>query len=284
MDKIQDAYIEMYNKLILEQLHPELQNVIDDDRDSDMGHTIFPAVTKKIREIAARGEDTGLQDGKPKKGSSRAVFFPKEPKKTLIDNKETHVPTAVKIAMPGKLDKYHGETTLLGQDQNIIEGDHGLTYHSVLRQNMDSNQYKTNHEGVLAPVFDRHVEGHHLEMGRVEKYTSKDLANHTKTKEFPRGITHKQLQDTLIYEHNSAHGGSKYEDPEHEKLRDHPYVDSMINMMHDASMHPGDLVPRNMGTWVHPHTGHRYPVVIDYGFSNNIAKKYAKARRNASGY
>ena len=237
-------------------------------------------MSKKISDLGKQGIDSGIEDGKPKKGSSRAVYFPKDHKEITVDGTKTKTPTAIKIAFEGQLDKHHGEDTLLGQDQNRLESDHHINRnYSVLSYDHEGH-YKTSHHGVLAPVFDSHSEGHHLEMGRVEKYNAKDLANHTKNEDFPKGLTHHQIIDSMEHEHRSAHGQHSYEPKDHDKIVEHPYVSNMISMMHDSGMHPGDLAPRNMGIYVHPVTGHRHPVIIDYGFSNDIAKKYRKARHN----
>jgi tRNA A-37 threonylcarbamoyl transferase component Bud32 len=275
IDSIAQAYI----NIITEELHPELQNVIDTH---DNPKTKLLAVTAHIRGMIKAGRDTGLEDSKPKKGSSRAVFFPKEKKQFTLDGKPAESHTAVKIAFPGKLDKYHGEDTLLGEDQNrkeadwFVNGHHGVIHHT-------DQGMKTNHEGVLAPVFDSHPEHHHLEMGRVEKFNAKDLANHTKNRDFPKGLNLDQIKNAMLHEHALAHGGRSYQsstdENQHQKLVEHPYVSNMIDMMHNSDMHPGDISPRNMGIYVHPHSGHRYPVMTDWGFGNDIAKKYAKARK-----
>ena len=58
-----------------EELHKEIQGILNEpenDRESypraKLAQDKFNRVTKKVRELSKRGEDTGLQDGKPKKG------------------------------------------------------------------------------------------------------------------------------------------------------------------------------------------------------------------------
>lgn len=286
MANVYEAYLGMYaQNLLIEAIHPDIQAHLDSDTPAKWK---FKNVASAITKLNRVGQDTGLEDSKPKKGSSRAVYFPKEERKIVVDGHETSSPTAVKIAFEGQLDKHHGEDTLLGEDQNRLEADHFIRdQHSILRQNHDGS-YSTNKHGVLAPVFDSHPEGHHLEMGRVEPYNAKDLANHTKNADFPKGLTHKQITDAMMREHETAHGTpgvnfnyTKNESILHEKVTQHPHVEAMIDMMHNSGMHPGDLNPRNMGIYVHPVTKERHPVIIDYGFSNDIARKYTKARRNS---
>lgn len=279
---IQNAYIAMYgkNEILSEAVHEAIQSIMDSD--NIPASNKLAAISKKAKELISSGTDTGLESDKPKKGSSRAVFFPREHKEITVDGVKTKTPTAVKIAFPGKLDKYHGEDTTLGEDQNAAESDHHInnTY-GVLRKT-GQNEYTTNEHPILAPVLSTHSEHHYLEMGKVEKYNSKDLAEATKNKEFPKGLKHDEITTAMRYHHDQAHGQrpmlNGYDDDHLEKVSDHPWVSKAISMMHDSGMHPGDLRPANMGIYTHPVTGKKHPVVIDYGFSNQIAQKYNKAR------
>lgn len=272
----EDVTYEYGLPILSEAIHSEIQGILDSQQipPSDK----LSLVTQNARNLIKQGQDTGLDSDKPKKGSSRAVFFPSEHKKIILDGQETYVPTAVKIAFPGILDKHTGSRMLLGEHQNMIEGHvDNSGFHSVLRK-VGQNEYVTNHDGVLAPIFSAHPDGHYLEMGRCEKYMASDVRNHTKKDGFKAGLSHQQIQNHMLIEHHAAHGASYGQSDLNDAISNHPHVESMVNMMHDYSMHPADLRTPNMGTWVHPHTGHRYPVVIDYGFSNEIAKLYRNAR------
>ena len=282
---IQDAYMMMYGKseILSEAVHEAIQSIMD----SDVIHAKnkLAAVSKKAKELIKSGEDTGMESDKPKRGSSRAVFFPRDHKEITVDGVKTKTPTAVKIAFPGLLDKYHGEETTLGEDQNRIESDGYINKsYGVLRHNPHTDTYHSNENPILAPVFSTHPEHHHLEMGRVEKYNAKDLAESTKNKDFPKGLKHDEITTAMRYHHDQAHGQhpllNGYSNDHLEKVSDHPWVENAISMMHDSGMHPGDLRPANMGIYTHPVTGKKHPVVIDFGFSNDIAKKYNKARNN----
>lgn len=284
LKQLQEAYISMYTDIIAEEIHPELQKVLDQETDPRFKLTQF---TKQVRQHIKNGVDTGLENDKPLKGQSRAVFFPKEEKEIHIDGKPTKLPTAVKIAFHGQLDKYHGEDTSLGEDQNESESNRWVNNsYGVLRHTPEKGQNHYTHkpDGILAPVFDTHHENHYLEMGRVSKFNTKDFREATKTKDFPKGISHDDLVSVLEYHHDMANGRKPNmfgKTEEHmEKLSEHPYVDTAISMMHDTGLHPGDVSPRNMGIWHHPITGTKHPVMIDWGFTNDISKKYGKAREN----
>lgn len=285
-DLIQEAYENMYGKSVIltEAVHAAIQSIMDS---SDIHpREKLNTVAKKVRELIKSGEETGLESDKPKKGSSRAVFFPTEHKELTIDGVKTSSPTAVKIAFPGVLDKFHSEPTIMGEDQNAIEADNYINkQYGILSRNNVTGEYKTNQDGILAPVFSTHPENHHLEMGRVEKFNTKDFTEATKHPDYPKGIKPTEFKEALEYQHNMAHGQKhysehNYSDAHLEHISNHPLVQNAIDMMHDTGMHPGDVSPRNMGIYVHPVTGKRHPAIIDWGFSNRIAKKYTEARKN----
>jgi hypothetical protein len=288
---IQEAYTKMYasNIIISEEVHKDIQSIMDDSNVPVSSK--LSKVTSKVKSLIAGGHDTGLESDKPKNGSSRAVFFPKEHKEISVDGKKTKTPTAVKIAFHGTLDKHHGEDTSLGQDQNEKESDHYInSNYGILRE--DSHRkgeyHSSDHEsgGVLAPVFSTHPDHHYLEMGKVDKPDSKSISEATKTKEFPKGLKHDEIQDAMMHEHAQAHGQkhySKYSEDHLDHVKEHPWVDHAISMMHASSMHPGDLRKANMGIYTHPVTGKKHLAIIDYGYSNEIAKKYSNARRKMGG-
>lgn len=273
--------------VINEEIHDEIKNIIHSDTMSSKykNHQI----AKTARDLLAKGVDSGLEDSKPKKGSSRAVYFPSEPKKIILDGKEAHMPTALKIAFPGKLDPYTGNHELLGEMQNRVEADRfARDHYGIIRQD-DNGHFETNHDrGILAPVVSAHGDDgndkhHWIEMGKISKIGSGDFRRLTKTSEFPKGISHQEFYDAVNREHSHAHGGSHYSeyDDEHlDKVVDHPLVEKAINVSYDTGMHPGDLHKTNLGIWKHPHTGEEHIVISDYGFSKDIAKEYTNARRN----
>lgn len=268
-----------------EGLHQAIVNVLNSET--------IPAsrknteIARNVRNLIKAGEDTGLEDAKPKKGSSRAVYFPSEHKKVTIDGIETHMPTAMKVAFPGILDKHHGETTLLGEDQNEVESD-GYARHSygILRKHSD-NTFSTNHEGVFAPVVDAHSDyesdkHHWVEFGKISSPKAAEFKELTKTEDFPKGISHKEFYSAVNDDYARANGGhwhSDFSDDHIEKLRDHPFVDRVLNATYNTGMHPADLHLGNMGVWEHPVTKEKHLVISDYGYRTDIAKKYGKARR-----
>lgn len=263
--------------LVVEELHPDLHKILNDD--SPIHHKLrqFSAmVRKKIK----GGEETGLESSKPKKGSSRAVFFPKDPHNVHIDGKPAQVHTVVKVAFPGHLDKWNHSGMLLGEHQNMTESDHlAQQSYGVLRHDGENN-YKTNHDGVLPPLFDSHPENHFIHIGRVRPLRVNEFKELTKTPEFPNGITHDEMYHTLMHHHEQAHGRNYYQRPKNEAaLSEHPLIRNMLDFVQTMGQHPGDYDKRNMGVFDHPH-GSRHIVISDYGFSHAVAHEYQQARKN----
>lgn len=270
---------------ITEELHAAINSVLNSDIISSHGKNNM--IAKTARRLIEAGEDTGLEDSKPKKGSSRAVYFPKDKKQLHIDGHPTEMHTVVKVAFPGTLDKHTGHSQLLGEMQNEVEADHFSRQHYGLLRKDSQGKYTTNHSGIFAPVVAAHGddgEGNHhwLEMGRVTPLKSGDFKRLTKTPEFPKGISHQEFFDAVNRNHAEAHGMNHISmtgQERHDEVVNHPLVESAINATLDTGMHPGDLVRRNMGVWVHPHTGKEHVVISDYGFTDEIGKAYTNARR-----
>lgn len=269
---------------LTEELHHAIRGWLDGSQDN--AANLHNKVTANIRTIAKRGEDTGLEDGKPKKGSSRAVYFPKEPHKTVVDGKEVQIPSALKIAYEGTLDKHRerGES-LLGEHQNAQENSYHAREYGVLKPVSGDNHrhsFETNPHGVFVPVLDHHDDHHWYLHGRVDKLGAGDFQSLTKTKEFPKGISHKDFYDAVNLHHDDAHGTSRISGDQEAHLRNiqtHPFVENVTDAMFSTGMHPGDLTKSNMGVWNHPITGQKHLVVSDYGYSNEVPKLYQKLRQ-----
>ena len=262
-------------------LHPDIQKHLQNE--NIYAPHVLNAVTNAARTLIKSGHETGLSDAKPKKGSSRAVFFPNQPHKIKLDGKDTDVHSVIKIAFPGHLDKHNDSGTLLGQHQNHVEHDwFAQSQWGVLRHNSDDGSYSTNHErGILAPVFNGHHDDHWLHMGRVRPAKAADWKELTKTKDFPKGITHNDMYHTLTHDYYQAHGMNYHFKPkEYDKLQEHPLIQNMSDFVSTMGQHPGDFHKGNMGVFEHPHGG-KHLVISDYGFSSEVHKLYNNARKKA---
>jgi hypothetical protein len=175
--------------MLTEAVHEQIQAIMDNEN----YHPNYKLnmVVKTARKLIADNQPTGFESDKPKKGSSRAVFFPTEPKKIKLDGQEVEQSTAVKIAFMGEIDKKGRQSgePLLGELQNRVENDWFANQHfGIIRQKEGSTEYETNHEdGILAPVLSAHPNNHHLEMVRANKISDKHFRDATKNKDFPRG-------------------------------------------------------------------------------------------------
>lgn len=282
-----DAPYEYGLPILSEEIHHAIKEILDSS--ATPVDNKLAMIAKEARRLIKEGRPTGFENDKPLKGSSRAVFFPTDHKLIELDGQRIHVPTAVKIAFPGQLDKHTGHNMLLGEMQNYNESttDHAVIRpihgHTNIRVAGQGPKFETNPDGVTAPILSTHPDMHYLEMGRADKFNAKDLREYTKHPDFKKGVSHQEIKKAMEYHHAIANGQhlSYYQDRDselHEKISEHPHVMNMLNAMHNMGMHPADLTPRNMGIWTHPLTGTRHPVMIDYGFSTELGKMYQKAR------
>jgi len=273
-----------YGKLT-EELHKELQGVLDEPEGSrdtpyhKLHQKKLNNFTKKVKELHSRGESTGLEDDKPKKGSSRAVFFPDEHKHIIIDGHPAAQKTAVKVAFAGDLDKHTGDSHLLGEHQNAVESDHFTNHRYSMLSHEGGHHYTYNPHGVVAPVLDHHDDHHWLEMAHADKLTAKKFTELTKTDTHPKGLKFEHFHEALMNDHHAAHGHHSGSD-DHDHLRTHPLYENTQDFIQTTGNHPGDLRLQNMGVWKHPVTGKEHPVIRDFGYSHEIDKLYTKARKN----
>lgn len=274
------SYSQFIRSLLIEAIHRELQEILDSP-ESDISSTKkYTRITKKIRELSNRGEDIGLENSRSKKGSSRAVFFPKDGRKIILEGHETEVPTAVKIAFPGQWDgrqyRNHGDQ-LLGEMQNGAENNwYKQKEHAVIYE--EDGKYYRNPEGVLPPVFRGHNEDHWLEMAKCRDLRDGEFSELTKNADFPNGLKFEQFRNALMWIHHD-HGAIKNTYPKPDaKLMNHPLVANNETFIKDTGFHPGDVVHDNLGVFEDPVTGARSIVHRDYGFSNEVQREYAERR------
>lgn len=259
-----------------EELHTELKDILDSESSPRVKHGM---ITKKIRALIKDNKDTGLVDDKPKKGSSRAVYFPKEEKSISIDGVKTSMPTAVKIAFSGVLDKYRSGEPMLGELQNSKESGYHNDHFSVLRREGDSKNHIYNEDGVLAPVVDHSNDDSWLEMGKVSPLTTSKFKQLTKTDDMPKGMNFNDFQRHLVNEHEQSRGRRPYWSvDDEERVSNHPLTENVKNFMFDTGTDPRDLHKGNLGIWKHPITGKEHVVISDYGYDDETDKAYNDAR------
>jgi hypothetical protein len=230
------------------------------------------------------GADTGLQDSKPKKGSSRAVYFPTEPANVTIDGTQTTMPHVMKVAFHGALDSHTPDKTehgLLGESQNSHEVGASHDY-ATLKKNPDGS-FRHNPEGFLPPLLSSSDKHEYISVGRVEPLKTGDFRSLTKNEEFPKGISHQEFFDAVNKHWQESNGQRHYSSISEEKLEhvsEHPLVNRAIDFSLGTDTHPDDFNKRNLGVWAHPVTGEKHIVASDAGFSRFVAKRYQDARKN----
>jgi hypothetical protein len=281
LEQFLESNREILSNALVEEIHPDIISAAG----GSYGRTRLNNVAAKARTLLKQGVETGLVDGKPKKGSSRAVLFAKDAMDVKIDRIHTKVPHVLKIAFHGQLDSHTTDNQgLLGESQNAHEDD-ASHHHSILRR-VGHNEFHTNTEtGFLLPLLDHHEDHHWISVGKVDPIGAGDFRNLTKTKEFPKGISHKEFYDSVNYHHRQSNGGvyiGVTSNERNEELFAHPLVERAINFSLDTGTHPGDFNKANLGIWRHPLTGEGHIVASDAGFSEHVARRYMKARENQS--
>ena len=284
-DQIAEAYKTLYesaiDSIITEEIHPLIKQTLNAGYNK---HHRYNLITKTVRELVKSGVDTGLTDDKPKKGSSRAVMFVKEPLKAKIDGVDAEIPHVLKIAFRGNLDRYSEHENLLGELQNQHEI--GSRDYSVIHQ-VGDNEYRTNPNGFLPPILDFHEDGHWMSVGKISPVKSPEFKKITKTDDFKKGITPEEFRVGLLHHVSQAHGKKtpswmlgNISEERATQLIDHPLVQRAVDFCLETDTNPHDFGNRNLGIWEHPVTGEKHIVASDAGFSNDVMKTYQKAFKN----
>jgi hypothetical protein len=276
------------DNVIVENLHPELQNVIHGGASNKAKQT---QLANKIKDLTSRGETTGIEGNMPK-GSSRAYLQHAEPENIIVDKKIVPMKVGTKVAIRSVLDKYHDhkkhDGLHLGAMQNQAEGgDHWTNDNYRVLTHTGNGHFKTNTEqGIFPPLIDHDDRDHQwTKVCHARDVKAADWKRLTKTKEFPKGMSHKDFYQTLNRFHNRNlgkhwHTGTSQE--EHmDKVEQHPLIQKFIDYHANTGHSPADYIQqKNLGVWKHPVTGEEHIVARDHGFNNEVEGAYRDARRN----
>jgi hypothetical protein len=280
LNEFLEANRDILDGVLVEEVHPQIEAAAQ----GAYTPSRLANVSKTIRNLLKTGADTGLQDSKPKKGSSRAVYFPTEPANVTIDGTQTTIPHVMKVAFHGALDSHTPDKTehgLLGESQNRHEVGASNDY-ATLKKNPDGS-FRHNPEGFLPPLLSSSDKHEYISVGRVEPLKSGDFRSLTKNEEFPKGISHQEFFDAVNKHWQESNGQRHYSSISEEKLEhvsEHPLVNRAIDFSLGTDTHPGDFNKRNLGVWTHPVTGEKQIVASDAGFSRFVAQRYQNARKN----
>lgn len=274
------------DNLIVENLHPELRDIVSSPNESRVSKQ--SRIAKKIKDLTDRGESTGIEGNMPK-GSSRAYLKHKEKTPVSIDGRETTMETGTKVAIRGNLDKHHDkslhEGLSLGALQNKVEHDDWFTNKHRVLVDRDRGGFKTNEDGIFPPLLDKHENHEWSHVGHARDIKAGEFRKLTKNDTHPSGISHKDFVSALIRSYNRQSGRHWSGSPEEEKhmhhVSEHPLVDSFITYHSNTGSPPHDYQQlKNLGIWKHPITNKEYIVARDHGFDSTTQKAYGEAFRN----
>lgn len=279
---------EFLEAIIYEELHPEIKTIAMAPSPLRKKQD---AISKKIRELTARGESTGIEGNMPK-GSSRAYLKHSEPENVTVDGTATTMPTGIKIAIRSRLDKYHNPMQhygmALGNLQNMVEnGDHLINQRYRTLTKGDDGQYTTNPNGIFPPIVDHDYDNNEWShVGHADDITKRKFRELTVHPDYPKGISHQEFVDALNRRHLMNDGryweGTEDQENHLDWISSHPLVQKFMDYHDMYAAPPGDYHQiKNLGVWTHPVTGKQRIVARDSGFSADVQKAYADARRKS---
>lgn len=281
------SYKEFIKGIILEELHPELQEIIKSPESNKSKKDIL---AKKIKSLSQRGEKTGIEGNMPH-GSSRAYLQHEDPENIILDGKPTKVKSGIKVAIKSSLDDYHdrGEFgSSLGSMQNEVEGGDHLVNRvfRILTHDHTTNEFHSNKDGgIFPPLFDHDYENHEWShVGHVNDVSKKAFKNLTKVATHPEGISHDDFNDALeratLRERGKYWKGTKEQEKKIDHIESHPLVERFKDY-HLATGNPSTDYRqiKNMGVFNHP-DGAQHIVARDHGFGEEVSNSYRKAMQN----
>lgn len=217
-------------------------------------------------------------------GSSRHYWEMPTEKNIILDGKKTKIKHGIKLAVKSELDDYH-DKEMFGKLQNKEEYKDVYDKHRILVKDKTGN-YHTNTNGILAPIFNSHHDGSILNVGHAVPMTN----NKTEFNEIIKNQTPKTFKkrkpdiDDVIYAvkdvFNKKEDADLMDDYSKHVLQHHPFAKLLHGLLSTTKMSPNDLHAKNFGTFIHPITHEKYPVVLDYGATNETMDLYTRAEKN----
>lgn len=276
-------------EIIVESLHPELQNIVSSTNSSKRKQTLL---TNKIKELTSKGEKTGVE-GKMPQGSSRAYLPHEQEHELIIDGKKRKIKTGTKVAIKASLDNHHDKKKYggsLGNLQNEAEGGDyykNKRYRILSEDDNKPNHYHTNKDsGIFPPLIDHDYEHHEWShVGHINNVSKKEFKEITKTKSHPQGISHEDFVDTLVRQHDRDHGkhwkGSDTKEKHLDHIEKHPLTRKFMEYHSEYGDSPHDYRQiKNLGVFNHPN-GSKHIVARDHGFNSETERAYREARSHS---
>ena len=109
------SFKDFMNNIVLESLHPELQDVVNS---ANTRKTKQSQIAAKIKELTSRGESTGIEGNMPK-GSSRAYMKHAEPHNIEVDGTPATMRTGTKVAIKSPIEHFHSIHPLSKEDKEM---------------------------------------------------------------------------------------------------------------------------------------------------------------------
>lgn len=285
------GFSEFMETVVIESLHPELQAIATSSSRGIAGVRGAKQlhISRKIKELHERGEDTGLAGNTPK-GSSRLYMPHRDPHQIILDGKPSYIDTGTKVTIRSALEQYHkkehfGGLSLGGLQSHSENGDDYVNRRYRILTKVDHDEFETNKEhGIFPPLVD-HDDRHHewAHVGHASDVSQKRFKELTKTDSHPEGITHKDFFRAVLRNYkvnNGTHWNHGEREEAHlDHISSHPLVQKFIAHQDDTGYPPHDWAQiQNMGVFKHP-DGSEHIVARDHGFGPEAMKAYALTKK-----
>lgn len=286
MQTVRLSFKDFLKTVVLEELHPELQDIIKGPADE---RSKKAKVVSKVLDLGKRGERTGIEGSMPA-GSSRAYLQHSEAHPVTVDGIKTVMKTGTKFAVKAALDDTHNKAKYgglsLGALQNKAENGNPTvnSLYRILVKHNDGTFTSNEHSGIFHPLIEHDEKTHEWgHVGHVGNLTPKRFQELTKTASHPEGISHTEFCDALDRSwwimHGRYHAHGKAYEQNLDRVEKHPLVKKFQLHMVDQNMPPYDYRQLgNLGEFVHPITHKSHIVARDHGFDREVMDAYSDAR------
>lgn len=232
---------------VLSEMHTELNDIINSNNDIEEKNY---SLNDKISELKSSRISSGIK--KIKEGGSRKYMLDNNTQHIVLDGKPIQVKYGTKVAKDED-----GVTQMKAENSDMY-----APFHTYTKDN--HGNYHTNKNGVLATVLNKDRNHHWNEVEHISPFSAKAFKEFTKSAYTPHGIDFDEMvKNVESFRHNSF---SSHKLPVDDKIINHPYTKKILNLVTKTNIDPKDLRYKfNWGIHNHPITGHKTPVILDYG-------------------
>jgi hypothetical protein len=220
-----------------------------------------------------------------KKGSTRLVYFPINPRKIILDGIDVEIETVLKVAKSHTLELNSGECDL-GKCQNRIEFALNSSKYTLFAKNSNLT-YTTNNTVLLSTIINSDPNNNWIEMIKVNQLTPALFNEITATEIYYCGLGFIDVQNCFFRYYTNMHKAeneqvpSYIDDDKYFFIIEHPWVKMYLDFMKNFNLVPFDFTLKNLGYIEHPISKNKIILLCDYGFTEEYNKFFDLVEENA---